>query len=645
MNIVSLSNLFNVLSNSHTEIKHYHFGWRSDINKNIANNFDASNSTGKMYPAVQFNVPDSISSKIETFTNSDSLEVVLFFDDLQDYNNTGSANTNTLLSQWANLHRIAKEFIYNVQSKLDSDYLGAYIDSDTFRFELDSNSHNDRLVTVKASFNVAFDSDCIDVDLAPETLPVEASNLYPVSSSYDYEDLNNLVPVDPAFDRCANIWAALNDADKCCILGKYVFNDLDCLTAQQEIDLSALLCISGCGLNFSAQTVALANQIQFNTNDTICIDATAGEYVAVEKIQEVGYIASSLAFDSTDYYYIHTANDTSIYKNGNNDNAKFYTFSSSDNLGYNAFGQLLIKDGFIYVETASGGANNVGTLVKIEIATGTATKLVDFSTVLGYSSVITNPTGNKDKVIIGGFIYLNCSKGGTSNKGTALKVDILTGAATVILNISSTLQSTESSKGHGTEYDNKYVLVYINRLFVYDTLTATSTDTQIFASSNNLSNSNDSTKLGNDFYVLYNSSSRLIRIDLATMTTVFNSPIGSNMFPVIMFYDAALNKIFIFDVFNNFRHSYDIASNTTQSDSTHTVTASLSRLNSRTQEGDKVYLTNGNSGSNQQIIIEYDILAKTSINLFDTQNPDAFIPDGVNFIDVGQAPLYLEKTN
>ena len=118
----------------------------------------------------------------------------------------------------------------------------------------------------------------------------------------------------------------------------------------------------------------------------------------------------------------------------------FYNLTQANNLGYNAFGQILVDGGFMYIETSAGGANNLGTVLKIDIATGTATKLLDFSSVTGFYFLYRlNPTGNKDKVIINGKLYINTAQGGANSLGTILEVDIsTTGAHTVVYDLLNT---------------------------------------------------------------------------------------------------------------------------------------------------------------------------------------------------------------
>ena len=217
MQLLKLSNLFNTITQAHPNFNHYHFGWRSDVLVNIPNNFDANSSTGKLFPFVQFVVPDRISTNLSEAENKDSFQVVMYFDALQDYNNNGTANTKTLLRQWSELAVISKEYLYNVQRLLERDFSDLRMNTDSFNLEFDSEVGSDRLITVKASFNINTFGECLTTDLEPSVLVATSSSLYPAVAGYDYEDLLNLVDVPSGYDRCQVIFDSLTQADKDCL--------------------------------------------------------------------------------------------------------------------------------------------------------------------------------------------------------------------------------------------------------------------------------------------------------------------------------------------------------------------------------------------------------------------------------------------
>ena len=452
------------------------------------------------------------------------------------------------------------------------------------------------------------------------------------------------------YNDCSTLLANLTAVTKnTCILPTYDFTDLDVqanVTTQQQTDLQAWLCVPACTGDFKVDDLAHAQQIQYNVNDTVCISDTL--YKAVDVGVVSGYAGSPPSFNGSDMYFINTDPDTSVYKHTASGTIPFFGFSSGNSLGYNAFGQLLIENGFIYLETAAGGANNLGTVVKIEIATGVATKLMDFSTTTGYTSYTTSPFGNKDKVIINGKLYLTTLYGGANGSGTVLEIDISTGANTVVHDITTPVNNVGSFvKGFATSYNNTYVLVYENILLTYDTIGQTVTQTVMFTSSQSTARCNDLQVVGTTFYILYNTTPRFIAIDLTTMSVSYNLALDTYGFAVgftaIMWHDASNNKMFIRSAPGSDITSVELTTQAVIDDPTHDIMSIPANVaNSITQVGTDIYITSGSTGNNQQYITKYNLTTKTSTNLVDVQNIGTFVPDGVNFLEVNQSPIYLE---
>ena len=457
------------------------------------------------------------------------------------------------------------------------------------------------------------------------------------------------------YNDCSTLLANLTEATKnTCILPTYVFttgNDaaFSNLTATQINDLTARLCVAACIADFYTSTLAQARQITYNVDDTICINDI--KYKAVDVGGVTGFSSSAPAFSGVDFFYNHTAPDTSIYKVTPSGALPFYNLTQANNLGYNAFGQILVDGGFMYIETSAGGANNLGTVLKIDIAAGTATKLLDFSSVTGFTSYILNPTGNKDKVIINGKLYINTAQGGANSLGTILEVDISTGAHTVIYDLLNTPLSSSAdtfSKGLASEYNGDYVLVAHNRLLVYNTTTQILTAQTLFTGPAQV---NDFHLLGSDLYVVYNSTARFLKIDLSTYTLLVNQRLdtlagsffgATTYFSTTCFYDSVLNRIVTKNYIDLKMISYDIATNTFVQETNHSGLSLPSVITSaKTQVGDFVYFTNGATSNDQNFIVKYDTVNKTSVQLTNTQG-SSFVPDGVNFLEVNQAPIYLQ---
>ena len=468
---------------------------------------------------------------------------------------------------------------------------------------------------------------------------------YDCLKSNDSCDNNSFVSCD--YNDCPTLLANLTTNTKnTCILPTYNFANpvvQSNVTTQQQTDLVDWLCVTACIADFSVSTLAQAQQVVYNLADTICISNT--KYKAVDVGTITGYTGSPPSVSNNDFFYIHTDPDTAIYRNTTSGSLPFYSFNKTDGNGYNAFGQLLIDNGFIYLETAAGGSSNLGTVLKIEIATGTATKLLDFTNATGFTTYTTNPTGNKDKVIINGKLYLNCAQGGANNLGTVLEIDITTGVHSVIYDTTGVPSGLSFSKGLAVQNGNDYVLIMHNVLFVYDTVNQTNTATTLFTSTTNAVN--DFHLLGTDLYILYNAIARLIRLDLTTYTLTLNQRLDLLGFtlgsPTVLFYDSVNNKIFCKSFNAMSMVSYNILANSFTQDTTHSgMILPANTTVSKTQVANILYITSGNTNLTQQYIMQYDIVNKTTVQAINTQG-STFVPDGINFLEVNQAPIYLEK--
>jgi hypothetical protein len=163
MDIVQLSNIFNVITQVHPTLKAYHFGWRSDILRNIDNNLDKEQSTGRLYPALHL-VPFEETKLIDTENNKTKFDLVLYVDDLQHYKNDSTIEGRSLLEQWRDLHRIAQEVIYNFEKYSENFYdCQIVIDKkEGVKMYPDSNGHKDRVLTWRISFSITMFLDCLN---------------------------------------------------------------------------------------------------------------------------------------------------------------------------------------------------------------------------------------------------------------------------------------------------------------------------------------------------------------------------------------------------------------------------------------------------------------------------------------------------
>jgi len=231
-----ISNLFNLMCQFDTRIKGYHYGWRSDINKNIQNNFDPLYETGRQYPAVQFDVPDYANyTEIADYQgNQETLQITLYFDNLQNIENDGTAKVLNLVEQWDELKIIAEDFISNFSFLWTDKYEAGYISAP--KFIQRSNLHNANLLTWEASFTLVRTVACI--------LEVNKVNPSDFPDTLSVEDLERIVGVPP--DRCTKILSDLNSVDLLnCILPTYNFSEVAvqaALSATQITDIQDAFC-------------------------------------------------------------------------------------------------------------------------------------------------------------------------------------------------------------------------------------------------------------------------------------------------------------------------------------------------------------------------------------------------------------------
>ena len=76
-----ISNVFNLMVQLDPRLKYYHFGWRSDILRNIDNNFDPGVSKGREFPALHWAVPEFTEyvEAIQYTGLKENVEVTLYF--------------------------------------------------------------------------------------------------------------------------------------------------------------------------------------------------------------------------------------------------------------------------------------------------------------------------------------------------------------------------------------------------------------------------------------------------------------------------------------------------------------------------------------------------------------------------------------
>lgn len=157
LNLIQISNIFNMIAQKHDAIKFYHFGWHEDINININNNFDIDNQSGVKYPAVYLYPPGG---EIERVSGRTYFDIELDFFNLADYNNDSTTNNNSLLEQWEQLRTWADEYINEIKHfKYNGKTLFGIVDN-KLSFDYDSNYSNNRLIKYGVKFKLVTFGKC-----------------------------------------------------------------------------------------------------------------------------------------------------------------------------------------------------------------------------------------------------------------------------------------------------------------------------------------------------------------------------------------------------------------------------------------------------------------------------------------------------
>lgn len=158
-------NLFNLLVENNPNLNSYHYGWRSDINMNIQNNYDINAEIGKLYPHVHV-LPPTRSQNMQSGVEVYNWEVYIF--DLQYYNNDGTPKSATLAEHWAILEQRALEFQEGVWQY---GWKKSQFNASNFTIDYGSNFANDRLVYLSLSFQTQQPNNCPAFEYDIEALP------------------------------------------------------------------------------------------------------------------------------------------------------------------------------------------------------------------------------------------------------------------------------------------------------------------------------------------------------------------------------------------------------------------------------------------------------------------------------------------
>jgi hypothetical protein len=165
MKLVQISNLFNqiclAINQANPQARRvgfYHYGWYSDVNTNVQNNWTGQNTVGVVYPSVQLLYPTA-SVEIKEKSVKGTLQCRLIFSDLQYYNNDASVNQRSIIEVQSDL----EDLVVNVLSEFNrigrtKDYQCGITTPITIDYL--SDAHNNSLVLLDCSFTIYYIWDC-----------------------------------------------------------------------------------------------------------------------------------------------------------------------------------------------------------------------------------------------------------------------------------------------------------------------------------------------------------------------------------------------------------------------------------------------------------------------------------------------------
>ena len=202
MNIVQISNLFNqvclgINAQTANRIGFYHYGWYSDINANISNNWTGDNALGRLYPAVQFMYPTA-SIEVKERSVKGVLRCRLVVSRPQYYENDGSYINQSIIEAQAELEAIAINIIseFNRLGRLPANGMSTGIQN-PITIDYLSDAHNENLVLVDVAFNLWYVWECPTDVVDIPSLPAPFNDLPPAVTDLEKEQyIPNTPPVN-----------------------------------------------------------------------------------------------------------------------------------------------------------------------------------------------------------------------------------------------------------------------------------------------------------------------------------------------------------------------------------------------------------------------------------------------------------------
>ena len=453
------------------------------------------------------------------------------------------------------------------------------------------------------------------------------------------------------WNDCTALLAGITEATKnTCILPTYDFSDTTVqsnVTTQQQTDLRDWLCVPACTGDFTASSLTTAAQIQYNIGQTVCVNDTL--YCAIEGLNQLGTDLSTPAPVGTKYW--------SYFKDGGTNNLGYlysvepdgtgftYKYSFDTPTGATPVGKLAPNGVTFYGTTSVGGANGLGTVFGYNTDTDTYTKLTDLSNTTGYLN--TSNVGDNDPILHNGFVYELFGSGGANGYGTITKFNVTTGVATVIYDITAADLISQSGTGPVQlslssplivdSVNNNVVAGFHNQIYVIDAadnVTKYTLEPAATSQFSAVSMQVDGGTLNVFCSGAATTRNRLVQFDL-------NNSYARTITALYVDRYLAFGYVyggFIYGTINKPSTGYTILKKYTLAGGyvgdIHSFSGFVKSEISVT--GTSLYIRESGQVS------VFNLAAETVTDFFGVSDQVQTAYDGVNIIDIGQAPIYLQ---
>jgi hypothetical protein len=192
MNILQVVNLFNQIclginASSPDRIGFFHYGWYSDINANIQNNWTGANEIGRKYPAVQLMYPIS-TVEIKEKSVKGSVKCRMIVSKQQYYGNDSQYVNETILEAQSDLEALAVTILseYNRISRLPQYHMQTGIQN-PITIDYLSDAHNENLVLLDIQFSIWYVWECPTISSDILSLAAPFNLLPPATTDLEKE--------------------------------------------------------------------------------------------------------------------------------------------------------------------------------------------------------------------------------------------------------------------------------------------------------------------------------------------------------------------------------------------------------------------------------------------------------------------------